>query len=477
MIIMLYLLVFFSGFANLATEIIGPRLFASMFGNTTDVWAVMISVTLVGLSVGYSLGGRIRRDYARTMLPPILLINAGWLLVVAWLVWEIPASIITPGVSADASVLLMTASAAFFVPSVAFGVLSPVAITLLKPDNAENSETTGNIYAVGTIGSVAGALASAFFLIPYIGLSTSLQIFAIGLVLFAVYFWQDRRRYALGVAGVAIALILPQPDFVWQEDDGLDLLAQREGYYQTVRVYGNESFVQMHLGPTFHSRMDLDTREPSFSYAQTIIDLIDADLTGQTALVIGGAGHSITRELESRGASVTEVEIDPVVVDLSDEYFGAIEGDVVIADGRVYIEAAAPNTYDLIVVDAFDGAATVPPQLTTVEFFQAVEAVLKPTGQMLYNFVGTPAGDRDRAYTAISATLHQAFPAVGARSSRTGVNLTGTDSQNIIFVAAAAALDDDRLGTPPQDGTILTDDLNPMEIYMAESRDFTYFRR
>lgn len=53
------LFVFFSGFINLATEIIAPRMFALMFGPTTILWAIMISVTLIGLSIGYFIGGQI----------------------------------------------------------------------------------------------------------------------------------------------------------------------------------------------------------------------------------------------------------------------------------------------------------------------------------------------------------------------------------------------------------------------------------
>ncbi len=52
----IFLFVFFSGFASLATEIIGPRLFSSLFGYTTQIWAAIISVTLLGISVGYYLG-------------------------------------------------------------------------------------------------------------------------------------------------------------------------------------------------------------------------------------------------------------------------------------------------------------------------------------------------------------------------------------------------------------------------------------
>jgi predicted membrane-bound spermidine synthase len=469
----LFALVFCGGFANLATEIIGPRLFSSLFGNTTIVWAILISVTLVGLSVGYVLGGRVRRDQVRRALPALLIVNALWLLAVSWIVWEVPASASASGVTIDSGVILTTAGAAFFVPSVLFGMLSPMAIALLTSDRPSEaiSEIVGNIYALSTLGSVLGALTAAYVWIPWIGLSASLRIFALGLVIFAAYFAAPSRR-SLAAAALIACLIAPQPGYRWRDDDGLELIAQREGYYQTIRVYGDGStFVQMHLGPTFHSRMSLITGEPTFSYAERILALIDDDLTGRRALVIGGAGHAIARSLERRGAEVVEVEIDPLVRELSDQHFGPIGGEVVIADGRVYLARAAEASFDLVIVDAFDGAANVPPQLTTLEFFEAVDRVLRPGGRMLYNFIGTPEGPRSRSFHAMSATLRAAFDFTG------GDYEPGITSRNILLAASPDPLDDLPLRDLPADGLLLTDDRNPIEILLSEARTFYYFRR
>lgn len=469
-------LVFFSGFANLASEIIGPRMFASIMGNTNIVWAAVISVTLVGLSTGYALGGRIVRIHK--VLPVILIINAFWLLLVSWTIWEVPASAIASGVRIDFSLILMTASAALFVPSVLFGMISPMAISLLARDEPPESYSriVGNVYALGTIGSVAGALSAAFYLIPWVGLTTSLRLFAIGLILFAAYFWQSQRRI-LALPALLLVFIFPQPDFIWNDDGSLELLAQRDGYYQTIRVYEDtdEGYVQMFLGPTFHSKMDLETGEPTFFYAARMVDLAGA-VDGLRVLVIGGAGHAMTRSLENNGATVTEVEIDPVVVELSDRHFGTVESEIVIQDGRVYAELAEANSFDLILVDAFDGAATVPPQLTTREFFQALDRILKPEGRIIYNFIGTPEGERDDAYRAMSTTIQAVFEYVGATSSQQTA-VAGDESQNIIFVASPASLDDLQLTNVPDSGTILTDDRNPIDIYLQQSRSWSYFRR
>jgi spermidine synthase len=463
-------MVFFGGFANLATEIIGPRMFASMYGTATSIWAIIISVTLVGLSVGYALGGRVPPKDAPSVLPTVLFGNAAWLLAVSWIVWMIPAG-------GGTSAISTTAMIAFFPPSVLFGMLTPLSITILSRGRttAEVSPIVGNLYALSTVGSVLGALSAAYFWIPWVGLSLSLQLFAIGLVGYGVYFVRQRQAL-LGVTGVVLALVVPQPGWEWADNDGLELVAQREGYHQTVRVYTDGESIQMHLGPTFHSKINLETGEAGYSYAINILSLVDTytdDMTGMEVLVIGGAGHALANAFEDRGATVTVVEIDPVVIDLSDEHFFPIDGEVVISDGRVYVENAPTGRFDVMVLDAFDGGAGVPPQLSTREFYESTRRVLKPEGVFLYNFIGAPEGRLDGSYVATATTIQAVFPSSGALFTREDL----TDRQNIIFAASPTDTRMPALATLTDAGRILTDNRNPVEILNEMSREGIYFRR
>src|SRR5689334_7306040 len=148
----LFLLVFFSGFANLAIEIISPRLFASLFGATTIIWAIVISVTLLGISLGYYLGGQISQRRAGQALPILLIVNAAWLLATSWIIWEAPTYVGQLGRGA----IGLAAFAALFVPATIFGMVSPLVITLLSASQpaAQLSKTVGTVYALGTLGSV-----------------------------------------------------------------------------------------------------------------------------------------------------------------------------------------------------------------------------------------------------------------------------------------------------------------------------------
>ena len=123
----------------------------------------------------------------------------------------------------------------------------------------------------------------------------------------------------------------------------------------------------------------------------------------------GGAMPTFTRTHFPR-ARIDAVELEPRVVEVAREWFGFQEDSLMtahVADGRVFIEEAEPETWDVIVLDAFaDG--DVPFALATVEFLEAVRRALKPGGVVASNLhTGSPR------YDAMVATYQAVFPQVG----------------------------------------------------------------
>jgi spermidine synthase len=119
----------------------------------------------------------------------------------------------------------------------------------------------------------------------------------------------------------------------------------------------------------------------------------------------GGAMPMYARQLLP-DARIDVVEINPVVVDVAQRYFG-FEPDqrmtVHTDDGRAFIEAAPPGSWDLVVLDAFSDSE-IPMALATRQFLEAVRSRLTAEGVVASN-VHTSAPE----YPSMLATYDAVF--------------------------------------------------------------------
>jgi spermidine synthase len=86
-------------------------------------------------------------------------------------------------------------------------------------------------------------------------------------------------------------------------------------------------------------------------------------------------------------AQIDVVEIDSVVLDLAQSFFGfAPDGrmSVHVADGRAFVEGGEGISYDLIVLDAYSDEG-IPRHLTTREFLTSVRSLLTLGGVVVSN--------------------------------------------------------------------------------------------
>lgn len=111
------------------------------------------------------------------------------------------------------------------------------------------------------------------------------------------------------------------------------------------------------------------------------------------ALFVGCGGAVSMRQFARvyPGIRIDLVEREPVVFALADAYYdmNAIPNLTAhLADGVDFIERAKPSTWDIIVIDAYDGADLAAPFVRR-SFFAAIRRALHPGGAMALNVIGT----------------------------------------------------------------------------------------
>ena len=136
-------------------------------------------------------------------------------------------------------------------------------------------------------------------------------------------------------------------------------------------------------------------------------------------------------------SQISGVEIDQKITDLAREYFALPEDiSVTTYDGRAYL-AGDTNTYDVIMVDAYQDI-TIPFQMSSVEFFTLVREHLNPGGVMVVNMnMHTDTEGNINQY--LSDTIAAVFPNVAT------VDVAGTTNRELFATVEDGVLD--TLGT------------------------------
>src|SRR5687768_7568246 len=251
------LLVFVVGSASLGAEIAAARLMAPFFGASTIVWANTIGVVLVSLSVGYWLGGRFADRHPHKHGLCVLVLIAGLAVSLIPFVADPFLDISVDAldnVSAGAFIGSLIAVSVLVAPPVMLlGAASPYAIRLAVERVEESGTVAGRMYAISTIGSLAGTWTSALLLVPLVGTRRTFLIFGLACAMVAVT--GIARRAALAVPAVIVALLALPVGTIKAAGDG-KVLAEAETDYQYARVVekpDGDRELELNEGQAVHS--------------------------------------------------------------------------------------------------------------------------------------------------------------------------------------------------------------------------------
>jgi spermidine synthase len=516
-VIRLLSLVFMSGYTVLGVEMCASRLLQPYFGESLLIWANIIGFVMLYLAIGYFSGGKLADKYPSQNLLLNLIAWAGLAIGLIPLLSDPLLKIANEG--------FLTANGGYFLgslfgmlvlfaaPLILLGMVSPFAVRLSLKDAAKAGSTTGQIFFISTIGSLAGTFLPVFGLIPLIGTRPTIYSLAIGLLILELLvktrppIKQSRSDFSPGLR-VSVVKAVFKPPYLFLAilfflaftvntrvirpvADGT-LLYEKESIYNYIQVVqkGDNIYLMLNEGLALHSVYNPNQPLTGATWDYFMLapffnqNIKEADV--KSMLMIGlGAGTVPKQVTQAFGAEVTidGVEIDPAIIEIGRKYFAMNEPNLraIAQDGR-YFMLTNNQKYDIIGMDAYR-QPYIPFHLTTKEFFQLAKNRLTSQGTVVVN-AGSPeiGGKTDyRLAHQLANTMRAVFPSVFlvdvagyystiiyATNQPTNLehfrnNILNNVSNDLIKVAGEKAIIEGNFREWTVSGKVFTDDWSPVE--------------
>jgi spermidine synthase len=405
-----------SGFASLTLQVVWTRLLVQILGPTTYAFSIVVAIFIMGLAGGAAIGAwlvtRVRNSAVGLAIG--LLISAGLSLAAAsavdWALLTI-AEIVARPESQFADVLIregLLVTGLLLPMTLVSGAAFPFAVALAAGRDENVTESLGRIYAVNTIGAIAGALLAGFVLVPQIGLHLTIRIvaaiLAIAAVAILVVAGRGRGRvagFALAAAVLAAGFALPQWDRLLLSSGAYkyaaalrgpsletalaagELLSYQEGATGTVTVRKLAGTVSLAIDGK------VDASNAGDMLTQRLLAHVPLLLhpNPKRVAILGlGSGVTLGSALKHPLDAATVLEISPEVVEASrffeNENHRALADPrtrLVVGDGRTHLMLGREN-YDVIVSEPSNPWMAGIASLFTREFFTGAKARLAPGG-------------------------------------------------------------------------------------------------
>ncbi|HEV8641603.1 MAG TPA: fused MFS/spermidine synthase [Methylomirabilota bacterium] len=399
------LVAFLSGWVIMMLEILGGRVLAPYFGYSVYQWGALIGVVMAALAGGYFLGGRVGdTPYALRFLLGALVVSSLYVFLVPPLGTSLLPYVRRYGPAWGA---VVGSAVLLGLPSVLLAVVSPIVVRLTLTTRI--ADTAGRVYAVSTLGSIAGTFFTAFYAIPVLGTRASHYVAGTLLALAGVTLAVAWRRFGYGVAAalLLVSWALPAPP------PAPGIIFEDESIHNIIQVVDQPAARYLYLnyqdGPQTVMLKDSVLVGSYYDYF-LLGPLMNG---GRKVLFLGAAGGTSVKQLVTvyPDVEVVGVELDGKVIEVAKKFFG-LDGHprvrLVEQDARFYLESARER-YDVIDIDLYV-TGHVPFFCTTREFFQLAKDRLTERGLVMMNVLSIQAGDD--LIAPFVRTVQSVFPSV-----------------------------------------------------------------
>lgn len=486
----LEIVVFLCGAVVMIFEIVGSRVLGPYLGTSIFIWTSLIGIILGSLSLGYWIGGIVAdRRHSYSLLAWIILL-AALSIGLTTLVKE-TFLVYLPHLIAGLKWQSVTASIFLFAPaSIFLGMVSPYAVRLKIKALQTSGSTVGTLYAISTVGSIAGTFAAGFFLIPLMGTTNILTAICVLLALVSISLFIAGKKN--GNSFVSAMLIFLTAYFWFAGNSVARSYIDKDTCYNRVWIYdatdqaSGKTVKYMRINNESSSAMFPDSEEPVFPYMK-YYRLAEHFTPGfHSTLILGGAAYSYPKYFLERypDATIDVVEIDPELTQLARKHFRLKDNPrmkIFHEDGRTFLNRS-DHKYDVVYGDTFKSQYTIPWHLTTVEAARKTYEMLNNGGCALLNIISSLDGDASLFLRAELATYRQVFPFVYIFAVMDPNDLQMVQSTMLIAVKSASEpvwLDADPelasylvhevTSKVTADLPVLTDEFAPVDYYMNKA--------
>src|SRR5512141_1596413 len=355
--------VFISGMTTLAAEMAASRLIGNVFGTSNLVWASIIGLILIYLTLGYFRGGRWADRWPDApRMYRVLAWGAFTLGVVPYIANPVLRLAAKAFEGLDVAVLMGSFAAVlvlFSVPVTLLGTISPFAIRLSVDDPRTSGVTSGTIYGISTLGSFIGTFIPVLVTIPTIGTRSTFLVFSVLLLCVALAGLGKfgSRKLLLQHMWMPAALALLALLSAGQSlKNSTGQVYETESAYNYIQVQKVSGFTLLRLndGEGIHSMYSPDTLNYGGPWEQFLVGPYfyageKPEDVKRIAIVGLAAGTTARQATAVYGPiPIDGYELDPKIVEVGRKYFGEDipNLNVHIGDGRWNLDQS-PHKYSI----------------------------------------------------------------------------------------------------------------------------------
>lgn len=409
--ILLWLVLFLSGFFTMGYEVLWTRMLVFSLTSTVYAFSIILATFLAGLALGSALFAAFvdRRPDALLALA-IVEILAGVLVLVcvpsgvgAHDLIRIVSDHLGAGAGTRVAAMVLAAGLMMLVPATVMGIVFPLACRQLIDGPDRSGGPLGLAYTLNTAGSVIGSLATGLALIPLFTLKGSVLLlaslqFALGVTLLtfsgatrprrAILLLASSGAFLLGLAFYRARLTGPNPfDTLRSTTSGAaaTVLAHEDGIAGSVTVVGHEGGARTIRIDGFEAAGDAGGGYGYMAMMSHIPMLLHPAPRRQLVICFG-TGTTAGSGLLHPGTRLDVVDINATVLSFA-HHFRGVNGNVakdprthlIVDDGRNYMMITRER-YDVITSEPMPPIYAGVVSLYSREYYELARDRLEPGG-------------------------------------------------------------------------------------------------